>query len=68
MANRWNQETALKIFGMVMGNHFYNKWVYNGTTSDGKWEPDLGTMGLFYEMDNKYMQVLIDYVDKNYGS
>lgn len=58
MANKWNRETAHKIFGTVMGDHFYGKWY----DSDN---PDLGTMRLFYDMDDKYLQSLLDYIKQN---
>lgn len=31
MWNEWSKEESLKIFGNVMGEHFYSKWnIYNG--------------------------------------
>ena len=74
MANQWSKETAVKIFGEHMGNHFYSKWVGGGTkrrTDDQgneheTWEPDLGTMRLFYEMTDHYLDDLLQYIKENY--
>jgi hypothetical protein len=60
MANQWSKETAIAIFGKVMGEHFWSKWVGNET-------PDHRTMRLFYEMSDTNLQVLIDYVKTNYN-
>ena len=57
MANHWDKDTAIEIFGEVMGNHFFSKW------ASAK-NPDLGTMRLFYEMGPNYLQKLIDYIHK----
>lgn len=69
MANRWDKKTAIEIFGAIMGLHFWCKWVdaygeqytatYNG--------PDYATMKLFYEMTDDYLQILLDYIEKNYN-
>lgn len=74
MANRWSLETAVEIFGERMGSHFFGKWVYGGSAYQDdshkgtltNWAPDLGTMKLFYEMGDEYMQVLLDYIDETY--
>lgn len=59
MANRWSREESIRIFGNVMGEHFWDKW-YSGD------HPDLGTMRLFYQMDFSYMQKMFDYIEENY--
>jgi hypothetical protein len=64
MANRWDKETAIDIFGKNMGMHFYNKWC--GSCGNNVWLPDYATMRLFYEMSDNYLQILLDYIDKNY--
>lgn len=64
MGNRWDKDEAVKVFGPNMGAHFYGKWV--GACGQGVWIPDYATMRLFYEMSDQYMQVLLDYVEKNY--
>lgn len=63
MANRWDRETATEIWGKVMGEHFWSKWV--GVCERTKY-PDLATMRLFYDMSPNYLQKLIDYVEANY--
>lgn len=63
MANRWDEQRASEIFGSVMGEHYWNKWC---GVSERTGSPDIATMRLFYEMDEDYMQVLCDYVDKFY--
>lgn len=64
MANHWDKRTAIEIFGEVMGMHFWSKW--RGTIEIHGY-PDLGTMRLFYDMGNKYMQILLDYIEANYN-
>lgn len=61
MANHWDKDTAIEIFGEVMGNHFFDKW------ASAK-DPDLGTMRLFYEMGWSYLQKLLDYIQNNYNN
>lgn len=63
MANQWDKDTAIKIFGEDMGEHFWSKW--EGVCERTKY-PDLATMRLFYDMSPHYMQELIDYVETNY--
>lgn len=63
MANQWDKDTAIKIFGEDMGMHFWSKW--EGVCERTKY-PDLGTMRLFYDMSPNYMQELVDYVETNY--
>ena len=64
MANRWDKRTAIEIFGEDMGIHFWSKW--RGTTERYGF-PDLGTMRLFYDMGNEYMQIFLDYIEANYN-
>jgi hypothetical protein len=64
MSNEWSNETAEKIFGKVMGQHFYNKWCSRHENFN---HPDYATMSMFYEMEDSYMQVLLDYIGKNYN-
>lgn len=66
MANRWERNTAIDIFGEVMGLHFWNKWV--GNIEYNYQNPDQATMRLFYEMSDNYLQVLLDYIDDNYDA
>lgn len=69
MANRWSKEVAVKIFGNVMGMHFWCKWVdtcgepYTPTYKG----PDYATMRLFYEFDEDNLQILLDYIDEDYN-
>lgn len=63
MANQWDKDTAIKIFGEDMGEHFWSKW--EGVCERTKY-PDLATMRLFYDMSPNYIQELIDYVEANY--
>jgi hypothetical protein len=60
MANQWSKDVAIDIFGKVMGEHFWSKWVGNES-------PDHRTMRLFYEMSDTYMQQLLDYIEINYN-
>lgn len=64
MANRWSKEEAVKIFGKVMGMHFWGKWDYECGKSIN---PDYATMRLFYEFDMDYLQILLDYIEENYN-
>lgn len=75
MANQWSKETAIKIFGKDMGTHFFNKWVgagsktiydRSGNVDQQLWLPDLGTMRLFYEMTDHYINDLVQYIKDNY--
>lgn len=74
MANRWSREEAIEIFGENMGRHFYDKWCFGGTQTEYDqsgnereiWYPDLGTMHLFYEMSDNYLDVLVKYINENY--
>lgn len=56
MANHWDKDTAIEIFGEVMGNHFFSKWA-------APKDPDLGTMRLFYEMSTDNLQKLLNYIE-----
>lgn len=49
MANRWNEETAIAIFGSNLGQHFYGKWVgaYGEPYTSSYNGPDYATMLLF---------------------
>jgi hypothetical protein len=64
MSNKWSAETAEAVFGRVMGQHFYNKWCGKHEVVD---DPDYATMSMFYEMSDTYMQVLLDYIERNYA-
>lgn len=68
MANRWDKETAIAIFGNNMGQHFWGKWLgaYGEPYTPSYKGPDYATMRLFYEMSEDYMQELLDYIDANY--
>ena len=69
MANRWSKEVAVKIFGNVMGMHFWCKWVaaYGGAYTLTYKGPDYATMRLFYEFDEDYLQIFLDYIDEHYN-
>ena len=69
MANRWNKETAIEIFGEDMGLHFWGKWIaaYGGAYTPTYRGPDYATMRLFYEMTEDYLQILLDYIDEHYN-
>lgn len=58
MANQWNKDVAIKIWGESLGLHFFSKWNARGTSADE------GTMRLFYEMTTDNLQKLLDYVEK----
>ena len=68
MANRWNKETAIAIFGSNLGQHFYGKWVgaYDEPYTSSYNGPDYATMCLFYDMTEDNLQKLLDYVEANY--
>lgn len=51
MANAWTREMAHEVFGEIMGDHFYDKWHSAGGG-------DKGTMTLFYEMSDWYLEDL----------
>lgn len=59
MANRWCHEEAVKIFGKILGDHFWSKWC-------GPQDPDMGTMRLFYDMGTENIDRLIAYIKDNY--
>lgn len=63
MANHWDKETSVAIFGGVMGNHFWAKWC---ETSE-KEGPDKATMRLFYEMSDHYLDELAMWCVNYYG-
>jgi hypothetical protein len=63
MANVWDKNTAIKIFGEVMGEHFWNKWC---GSHERYGDADYATMRLFYEMSDLYMQKLLNYIYINY--
>ena len=69
MANRWNKKTAIEIFGAIMGLHFWGKWLdaYETGGSVHYKGPDYATMRLFYEFDDYYLQILLDYIDEDYN-
>lgn len=54
MANKWDYEMSLSIFGNVMGSHYWLKWCQYHDVS-----PDYATMRLFYEIDDENLQKLI---------
>lgn len=68
MANRWDKETAIAIFGSNLGQHFYGKWVdaYGEPYTPSYNGPDYATMRLFYDMTEDNLQKLLDYVEANY--
>ena len=68
MANRWNKETAIEIFGEDMGLHFWGKWIaaYGDELTSSYRGPDYATMRLFYDFIENYLQLLLDYVEANY--
>lgn len=55
MANDWSEQTAIDIFGVCMGKHLFGKWCSYSN-------PDLGTIGLFYSMDDKNLFTLLEYI------
>lgn len=59
MANRWCHEESIRIFGKVMGDHFFYKWCDAPS-------PDQGTMRLFYEMSRGNLDILLAYIKANY--
>ena len=68
MANRWNEETAIAIFGSNLGQHFWGKWIsaYGEEFTPSYRGPDYATMSLFYSMTDDNLQKLLDYVEANY--
>ena len=69
MANRWCKETAIEIFGEVMGMHFWNKWVsaYGDEEKQVYRGPDYATMRLFYELSEDNLQILLNFIEANYN-
>lgn len=69
MANRWNKKTAIEIFGAIMGLHFWGKWIatYGEPYTQTYKGADYATMRLFYEFDDYYLQILLDYIDEDYN-
>lgn len=55
MANMWSRKMAVEIYGNVLGNHFYDKYLYEGGET-----PDQGVMRLFYDMTFDNLQLLIN--------
>ena len=68
MANRWNKETAIAIFGSNMGQHFWGKWIsaYGEEFTPSYRGPDYATMSLFYQMTTDNLQILLSYIEENY--
>lgn len=65
MANHWNEEMAVTIFGKVMGEHFWRKWLSAYDRNDKG--PDYATMQLFYEMTVDNLNTLVNYAIKYYN-
>lgn len=63
MANRWDKNTAIQIFGENLGTHFWSKW--RGTAERYN-DPDYATMRLFYEMTTNNLDILCKHIEANY--
>lgn len=64
MANHWDHDTAIAIFGENLGEHFWSKWV---GTNERTGNPDYATMRLFYEMSDHYLDDLAMWCVNYYG-
>lgn len=62
MANAWCEEEANKVFGKVLGEHIFSKWVsYNemyGTHG--------ASMKLIYELDETCLEKLVERANELY--
>ena len=68
MANRWDKETAMAIFGSNLGQHFYGKWVgaYGEPYTPAYKGPNDTTTRLSYDRTEGKLQNLLDDVEANY--
>ena len=62
MANAWSKSEAITIWGKMLGEHIWNKWVsYNelyGTHA--------ASMKLVYELDNTNLEKLVERANELY--
>lgn len=58
MANQWDENVAKEIFGSNLGAHFWSKW----KAETMRFNADMGTMRLFYEMTDDNLDKLVNYI------
>lgn len=58
MYNKWDKEECINLFGEMLGNHIFAKWVhYNG---------NLGELRFYAELDGSIRQRLVDRANELY--